>query len=222
MGKEIEVIIMTTENNSTESTTQEKATDVTNKSEVQATEFSLDEFKTLQSNYKSAVSSRDKFKQQVRELEDSVSSATEIKTKYEDLMKQFETVTSELTFINEGQKQKALDSALTTALEAAGAKSISTVMKLIDKSKVQFNEEGNVSSEGIASAIKEIMDSDPILFGEIDPKKAQDGKEFLDPGVKRAGDGSATKTAFQQELQAAIAKGDQKLIAEIGRKYKII
>ena len=214
---------MTTENNSTESTTQEKATDVTNKSEVQATEFSLDEFKTLQSNYKSAVSSRDKYKQQVRELEDSVSSATEVKTKYEDLMKQFETVSTELTSIKEGQKQKALESALTTALEAAGAKSISTVMKLIDKSKLQFNEEGNVSSDTIASAVKEVMDSDPILFGEIDPKKAQEtGKEFLDPGVKRAGDGSATKTAFQQELQAAILKGDQRLIAEIGRKYKII
>ena len=213
---------MTTENLQTESTTQEKATEVTNKGEVQAEQFSIEDFKTLQANYKSAVSSRDKYKQQVRELEETAKGASEWQTKFDALQKELEAKTNELTSIKEGQKQKALESALSTALEAAGAKSVSTVMKLIDKSKIQFNEEGQVSSETFEAAVKEVMTSDPILFGDIDPKKAQEaGKEFLDPGVKRVGDAKADQTAYQKELQAAISKGDRNAIPEIMRKYGI-
>ena len=107
---------MTTENLQTESTTQEKATDVTNKGEVQAEQFSLEDFKTLQANYKSAVSSRDKYKQQVRELEETAKGASEWQTKFDALQKELEAKANELTSIKEGQKQKALESALSTAL----------------------------------------------------------------------------------------------------------
>lgn len=209
---------MTTENLQTESTTQEQATDVTNKSEVQA-ETNLEDIKTLQANYKSAVSSRDKYKQQVRELEEAVKGSAELQSKLAEIEKELETKSNELTSIKEGQKQKALESALSTALEAAGAKSISTVMKLIDKAKIQFNEEGNVSSDTIEAAVKEVMSSDPILFGDIDPKKAQNnGQEFLDPGVKRAGEGG-TEGAYQKEIKAA---KNQKEIMAVMKKYKII
>lgn len=210
---------MTTENLQTESTTQEKATDVTNKGEVQVEGISQEELKTLQANYKSAVASRDKYKQQARELEESVKGSTDLQAKLEELQKELETKSNELTGLKEGQKQKALESALSTALEAAGAKSVSTVMKLIDKSKIQFNEEGNVSSDTIEAAVKEVMTSDPILFGDIDPKKAQaTGQEFLDPGVKRAGDGN-TEGAYQKEIKLA---KNQKEIMAVMKKYKII
>lgn len=212
---------MTTENLQTESTTQEQATDVTNKGEVQAEQFSLEDFKTLQANYKSAVSSRDKYKQQARELEETAKGASEWQTKFDALQKELEAKVSELTGIKEGQKQQALESALSTALEAAGAKSVSTVLKLIDKSKIQFNEEGKVSSETIELAVKEVMASDPILFGDIDPKKAQNGQGFLNPDVKRVGDAKADMTAYQKELQGMISKGDQKGIIEVMRKYGI-
>ena len=212
---------MTTENLQTESTTQEKATEVTNKGEVQVESISPEDFKALQANYKSAVSSRDKYKQQVRELEESAKGASEWQTKFDALQKELEAKSNELTSIKEGQKQKALESALSTALEAAGAKSVSTVMKLIDKSKIQFNEEGQVSSENIETVVKEVMASDPILFGDIDPKKAQNGQGFSNPDVKRVGDGKADMTAYQKELQGMISKGDQKGIIEVMRKYGI-
>ena len=210
---------MTTENLQTESTTQEKATEVTNKGEVQVESISPEDIKALQANYKSAVTSRDKYKQQVRELEESAKGASELQAKLADLQKELDAKVSELTSIKEGQKQKALESALSTALEAAGAKSVSTVMKLIDKSKIQFNEEGNVSSETIELAVKEVMTSDPILFGDIDPKKAQEtGKEFLDPGVKRAGEGSQ-ENAYTKELRAAKTQNE---IQAVMKKYGIL
>ena len=210
---------MSTEKLETESTTQEQATEVTNKGEVQVEGISQEEIKTLQANYKSAVSSRDKYKQQVRELEESVNGSKELQAKLEELQKELEAKSNELTSIKEGQKQKALESALSTALEAAGAKSLSTVMKLIDKSKIQFNEEGQVSSETIEAAVKEVMTSDPILFGDIDPKKAQNGQEFLDPGVKRVGNASTTESAFDIELRAA--KSQTQILAVMKKYNKI-
>lgn len=208
---------MSTEKLETEGTTQEKATEVTNKGEVQVEGISPEDIKALQANYKSAVTSRDKYKQQVRELEESVKGSTELQTKLAELQKELEAKSNELTSIKEGQKQKALESALSTALEAAGAKSLSTVMKLIDKSKIQFNEEGQVSSDSIEAAVKEVMTSDPILFGDIDPKKAQEnGQEFLDPGVKRVGSSATTESAFDIELRAA---NSQTQILAVMKKY---
>ena len=214
---------MTTENLQTESTTQ--TADAGKQGEV-TLESLQEKYKLLETNYKDAVSSRDKTKQKLRELEETSGKSSELQKQYEDLFteksklfEQFEATQSELNSLKEGIKQEKVTSALTTALEAAGAKSINTVMKLIDKSKLQFDENGQVGSESIIAAIKEVQDSDPILFGEADPKKStQTGSEFLDPGVKRASSG-AQENAFSVELGAA---KNQKQIDAVMRKYGLI
>jgi vacuolar-type H+-ATPase subunit I/STV1 len=210
---------MSSEQNLTDGTAQ--VVDTTN---GEVTLESLQEkVKLLEANYKDAVSSRDKTKQKLREIEESAGSATELKAQYENLFteksklaEQFEATVNELTSIKEGMKQEKISSALTTALEAAGAKSINTVMKLIDKSKLQLDEEGKVNSDSVVAAIKEVMDSDPILFGDVDPKKvSHTGAVFSDPGVKLAGD-SKTEGAYEKELRAA---KNQKEILAVAKKY---
>lgn len=187
---------MSTDNKlETESTTQTVESE--NKGEVTVAEL-LEKNKALEAQLKDAIFTRDKAKLKSRELEETAV----YKTKYEELFAQFETVNNELAGIKEATKTEKLNSALTTALEAAGAKAINTVLKLIDKGQIQFGEDGQVVEESVANAVKAVMDSDPILFGEIDPKKAQSGLDGLDPGVKRAANKSVDN-AFEIEIKTA-------------------
>ena len=213
---------MTTENLQTESTNQ-----TADAGTGEVTVASLQEkLNVLEANYKDAVSSRDKTKQKLRELEEVAGGANEYKTKYEEvftekskLLEQFESIQNELNSFKEAAKHEKITSALTTALEAAGALNHQTVMKLIDKSKLQFDEEGKVSSEAVIAAIEEVKASDPYLFGDVDPKKASaTGQEFLDPGVKRASNGS-TEGAYEKELRSAKTQAE---IMAVMKKYKII
>ena len=210
---------MTTENLQTESTTQ--TADAAN---GEVTLESLQEkIKVLEANYKDAVASRDKTKMKLRELEETSGKSSELQKQYDDLfaekskvISQYEATQSELNSLKESIKQEKLNSALSTALEAAGAIQASTVMKLIDKSKIQFDEEGKVSSDSVIAAINEVKEADPILFGDIDPKKASaTGQEFLDPGVKLAGN-SKTDGAYEKEVRAA---KNQSEIYAIMRKH---
>lgn len=210
---------MTTENLQTEGTNQ--TADAGN---GEVTLESLQEkIKVLEANYKDAVSSRDKTKQKLRELEETNGKSSALQEQYDSLfteksklLEQFEATKSELNSIKESIKNEKLNSALTTALEAAGAKAVPTVMKLIDKSKLQFDEQGNVSSENIIAAIEEIKASDPILFGDVDPKKASAvGQEFSNPAVKRATEAS-TEGAFEKEIRAAKSQNE---ILAVMRKY---
>ena len=213
---------MTTENLQTESTSQ---TADAGKGEV-TIESLQEKIKSLEANYADAVSSRDKTKMKLRELEEASGKSSELQKQYESLFteksklfEQFEATQSELNSLKQSIRDDKLNSALTTALEAAGAKSVNTVMKLVDKSKLQFDEQGNVSSEAIIAAIKEVQESDPILFGDTDPKKASAaGQEFSNPAVKRASE-AATEGAYEKELRAAKSQNE---ILAVMRKYKLI
>jgi vacuolar-type H+-ATPase subunit I/STV1 len=194
--------------------------------EVTSLEQALEKIKHLEGINKDVISARDKAKLKLRELEEASGKSSEIQKQYDDLfaeksklISQYESTQSELNSLKESIKQEKVNSALSTALEAAGAKSASTVMKLIDKSKLQFDEQGNVSSDAIIAAIKEVQDSDPILFGEADPKKASaTGQEFLDPGVKRASEAN-TDGAYEKEIRAA--KNQNEIYAVMRKHGKI-
>jgi vacuolar-type H+-ATPase subunit I/STV1 len=201
-----------------ESTTQ--TAEAENKSEVVSDVITPEEYRSLQANYKSVAASRDKIKQRVRELEDIVESSLDTNSKLEKLAADLEAKTNELNSFKEGLKQEKLGTALSTALEAAGARDPKTALKLIDKTKVQFDEEGKVVADSVIAAITELQDSDPILFGEVDPKKAaQSGQGNLDPGVLRAGN-KKVDDAFQTELRAARTKPEwEAVMKKYGRPY---
>lgn len=203
---------MTTENNVTESTTQNA--DAGNKSEVITLESALEKIKNLETNFQEAVSTRDKAKEKLRKLEQDLGAVTELKTQYDTLFaeksklhEQHEATLNEFNTFKGNIQAEKVNATLQSAIEAAGAKSVGTVLKLLDKSKVELDEQGNVKEESVQALIKEIAESDPILFSTE--------QTFVDPGVKRAGEGSS-EGIFEKELKQCKS---QQEIENVLRKY---
>lgn len=103
-------------------------------------------------------------------------------------------------------RDRALTGALNEALKESKAKSISTVMKLIDKSLIKV-EGDEVDAKSIQAVIKGLKESDPILF-DIEEKPTA-------PPVKRASEG-APISGFEQEIKACKTAKD---IENVMRKY---
>lgn len=176
------------------------------------------------------LAEKDSIKTELRKLK-ADQTATDIQAQLDELLLEKSKLADQLKSEQEARtqlegsiKEGKLNSALSTALEAAGARSTSTVLKLIDKSSIQFDESGNVITDSVVAAITAIQESDPILFGEItDPKSSTDGKiptgsPFSNVDAKRAGEGT-TKTAYLTELAAAKT---QQEIQAVAVKYGII
>lgn len=198
---------MTTEQETT--TTQqadaEKGTAIT-------LEAALDKIKVLETNFQEAVSTRDKAKEKLRKLEQDLGDASAVKQQYESLfsekgqlLQKLEEIQTEYNNFKTTVQSEKVNAVLNTALEAAGAKSVTTVLKLIDKSKIEFDEQGQAKAESIDVLIKAVQESDPILFGT----------ELIDPGVKRAGD-TSSEGMFDKEIKACKT---QQEVENVLRKY---
>lgn len=174
-------------------------------------EKALEQIKAHEAKFTEAVSTRDKAKAKLRELEEQVKQVDEFKKKHDDLFAKHELTSKELNALKEGVKSQSINSTLQAALEASGAKAPGTALKLVDKSKLQFDEAGKVTEESMLAAIKEVQDSDPFLFGE---SVVEAGKIKM-PDVRRAGE-SETQGAFDKELQSATT---HKQIEAVLRKY---
>lgn len=186
-------------------------------------EQALEQLQVVQANYKDAVSSRDKTKEKLRKLEEKAAefeNFDKIVKEKTKLAEQYELVSTDFNNLKNQIMEQKIAGALETAIKDAGAKSVSTVMKLIDKQKVQFDEQGNLVADSILGAVKEVVESDPILFGEVEAKK-EEGSQlpgFQDPGVKRAGTSDSQQTAYEKELAAAKTADELKAVL---RKYNI-
>lgn len=178
--------------------------------------------------YLKVLSEKDSLKQKVRTLESSSKEGLELKAQYDNLLLDKSKLAEQLlteqnlrTQLQTHAKETKLNTALSTALEAAGARSIPTVMKLIDKSLITFNEDGEVNTDSIIKAVSAVQESDSIVFGDIkDPKSLPDGKIL--PGLtsfgldaKRAGEGNL-QDAYTTEVRAAKTQSE---ILAVARKY---
>ena len=105
-------------------------------------------------------------------------------------------------------KAKSIDSAIQDALKDTDAKSIQTVMKLIDKNKIVF-ENDEIDVKSIQTLIKELKLSDPILFG-IEPKPQAT--------IKKAGEGDLVG-GYAKEIRSARSQTE---VDAISRKYGVI
>jgi chaperonin cofactor prefoldin len=209
-------------NNMTDSSTENS----TNSEET----ISLEEYNKLKTNFQELVGERDKVKSKLRELEkNSNSSVTELQTKYDELfathnqiLTEHENYKLELGLIKEAEKNRFIESTLITALESAGARSIPTAIKLIDKSSLEWEGE-EIKSDSVINQIKALKVSDPILFGDTDPKsletKQQDPGDISSniPPVKTAGKGNVDG-AYEKELRAC---KNQKEIEAVLKKYSL-
>lgn len=90
-------------------------------------------------------------------------------------------------------KARELDNAIKQALVNFKAKAPDTVLKLIDKSAIQWNEDGTPEGKSIERALKELKNTDPILFAE---------ETVATPPVKRPGEGTPVG-GVQEEMRTA-------------------
>lgn len=168
-----------------------------------------------------AISERDSFKTKFRDAESASAGAKKLQEDLDAERAAKTKLEGDFNTYKDGIKQEKLGTHLSTALEAAGAKSISTVLKLLDKSKIEFDEEGNVKQESVASVIEALKVSDPVLFGEVSnvPKKESSGSTTgSPPTVKVAAGGVNTQSAYETEMKAAKTQAD---VERIARKYNV-
>jgi len=124
----------------------------------------------------------------------------------------YEAELDKRTKIEQRLTEKAIEDSFKEVLKDSGALSIGTVLKLLDKSKVGLDDNGNVDVTSVKGIVAELKKSDPILFGEPE-SKGDDKKESVD--VKRAAD-TANVTSYEKEMKAAKSA---KEIEEVLRKY---
>lgn len=98
-----------------------------------------------------------------------------------------------------------VDGVLSEQLKAAGAVSVTSVAKLLDRSKIVIADD-KVDTESVASLIQELKTSDPALFASATKPV---------PPPKKAGEGDPVG-GFEKEIRAATT---QKQIESVMRKY---
>lgn len=115
----------------------------------------------------------------------------------------FETLNSEYSNLKENVKSRELDSVLKDVLTKSNVKDINTTLKVIDKTKVQWTEDGQVDATSLEVIVNELKTTDPILFNEVQI-----------PDVKTAGQGTPiggfekeiTACKTQKEIEAVLKK----------------
>lgn len=158
---------------------------------------------------KEVISTRDKANQRLRQFEsEQTDRERALLTEQGKFKELFEAEQAKNTALKTGLKSKAVDSALKEILHKAGARSVDTVAKLVDKSKVVVSEEDfSVDIASIQTQIEEIKKTDPILFG------VGEGSNL--PPVKRPNDGTPS-VGFETEMRAAKSQAE---VTAVMKKY---
>lgn len=143
-----------------------------------------------------------------KNLEDALKALQNGYTKdVEEWKTKFSTIESEYNSLKDSIKQEKTDNILKEILSKSNAKDINTVLKIIDKSAIQYNEDGNVDTKSIDNIVIELKKTDPVLFNEVSL-----------PDVKTASNGTPVGS-YETELKSA--KSQTEIIA-IMKKYNKI
>lgn len=154
------------------------------------------------------IRTRDETKQKLRKYEEEHQQREQaLLTEQGKFKELYEATTSQLESLKGALKNTAIDSSLKDTLAKAGVRSVDTVIKLIDKSKIGINDDNIVDITSIQSQLDELKKTDPILFGV--------GEGTHLPPVKRPSGGDTT-SGFEQEMRAAKTQGD---ILSVMKKY---
>ena len=158
---------------------------------------------------KEVISTRDKTNLKLRQFETEQTQREQSLLAEQGQFKElYEKSLADNLTLKTGLKNKAVDSAIKDILSNSGARSVDTVAKLVDKSKIVIGDEDfMVDTTSIQSQIDELRKTDPILFGI--------GEGANLPPVKRPTDGTPT-AGYEQEMRAAKS---QKEIESVMKKY---
>lgn len=194
---------MSIESNATDIANDEEQSADANKEQVVQTGSSLeDQLKYLKEINADLIKTRDAAKRKTREYE-----------------KEVETHKTLAANLKEKLVSKIVTNSLKEALSKAGALSVDTALKLIDKSKITLNDDFEYDTNSITSLVEELRKSDSVLFK---PEAATDEKEVLPvkhTSVGRAGEAENAGTAFQ--LAIANAKSQKQIDAIMQQFGKI-
>ena len=184
---------MTEENKTVDAVIEQNGTDV-----LTASEPTLESIKAERDVLKADAEKNSELLSKLRRFEkenkDRADKEAKESGKYKELYEQADAKNKET---EAKLKTKAADEKLKELLTAEKATSISTVMKLIDRSKIEFDEDGEVNVKSLAALIKSVKETDSILFDVTETPAA--------PIIKRATEGDVTG-GFEKELAAINSK----------------
>ena len=175
----------------------------------------------LQKLVEDTVAERDKLRVQNRELKATSGSAGDLQKQLDTLMTEKSKLAEDFEGYKSTIKKQKLETHVSTALEAAGVKSKTLALKVLDMSKIEFDDSDNVKVDSVAAAIEALKSAEPVLFGEAqaDPNAKSSGSTTgtkPGPTPKIAAQGGDSKSAYETEIKAA--KSVQEIEA-VMRKY---
>ena len=200
---------MTTENNTPDGGT---AGESNHQEETLTLEEAKSQIEKLKGIKNEAFKERDALKSRLKSFEDEKNQREQALLQEQGQFKElYEKAKDQINALQTGLKNKAVDAVLKEALQKAGARSVDTVSKLIDRSKIEVSgEDFQVNSATILSQIEELKKTDPVLFGV--------GEGANSPPVKRPAD-NLPSAGFESEMRAA--KSQQDILAVMKKYGKI-
>ena len=191
------------------------------------------QLKAATDNYEKLTRAHEKLKEDHTTLKATSSDAAELQKQIEKhitdkskLMREKEELAQGLEGFKKEVQQKELKQHLTTALEEAGAFNAATPMKLIDMAAIQFDENGNVVQQSVVDAVLAIKANDPYLF-KADGEEVPNGQTATSASTTgtsqavsvKAAVNNISKSAFQTEMEAAVATKDPAAVEAVAMKY---
>lgn len=175
------------------------------------------DFEGLKKENENLIADRDKLNIEIRGFRSSAGDAAKLQKQLDSLVTDNSKLLSEIDGLKTAARDKDASAALQTALDAAGAKSTTTAAKLIDRSKIEFDDNGQVVQKSIDEAIAALKVSDSILFGAEQTTEQKKGPQT--PAVQRAAQDGG-KSDYHTELKAAREKRDGgAALTAVLRKY---
>ena len=122
----------------------------------------------------------------------------------ENFKSKYEATSTELSQVKETMLNQLIDGVLKDELAKANATSVSTVMKIVDRSKITVVD-GKVDTKSVETMIEELKKTDAVLFQDVQT-----------PALKRPGESTPT-ASFKTEMTAAKTPQEvQKVLAKYG------
>lgn len=169
---------------------------------VKAYSTAKEELEKLSKNLEQSRKEEKFSKKELKALKDQLE-ALQANSDSSEWQSKYEAEVAARTQLETKIRTKLVDSALETALKEAKAKSVSTVMKLINRDEIKV-EGDEVDAKSIEALISKIRTEDPVLFDEVQT-----------PSVKRAAEG-APLAGFEAEIRKAKT---HKEIEQVMRRY---
>ncbi len=148
-------------------------------------------------------------------LQDSINSRDKAKDKTRQAEKKVDDLESEVGTARTLVKNSSIDIAMSDALKDK-VTSVPTALKLIDRSGVEFGDDGTINADSLKTVIEKLKESDSILFKAEDNTDGENDKGNQAPAARRAGEGDTGGSGYAKEIRSALTQKD---IMAVMKKY---